>query len=85
MRQGLAVWPGQKHPTPPGLSLPPRGLTIPGQLVPGLGLDPTLVPGQPCSGWSGPAAAGPFLEDPSRLSTCQPHTWGSSCSPTLRA
>ena len=47
------MWPGRKDLTPPGLSVPLCGLTIPRQLVPGLGLDPTVGPGQSCSGWSG--------------------------------
>lgn len=55
------MWPGRKDLTPPGLSVPLCGLTIPRQLVPGLGLGPTVVPGQSCSGWSGLQMLAPFL------------------------
>lgn len=52
-------------------------VTIAGQLVPGLALDPTRwVAGRCRCGMSGAADVGPFPEDPPQPSTCRPQTLG---------
>lgn len=71
-------------PNPPGLSVPLCGLTIPRQLVPGLGLDPTVGPGQSCSGRSGLQMLAPFLRTHPDCPLASLTPAGPSCSLTLR-
>lgn len=78
------MWPGRKDLTPPGLSVPLCGLTIPRQLVPGLGLDPTVGPGQSCSGWSGLQMLASFLRTHPDCPLASLTPAGPSCSLTLR-